>query len=75
MSPLKELVVGARLLGETLGVLDQRLGLFLGEGHEVDTYILRTWSTKASRADPLAIGGSPFKRVWQNFLAYSTRSL
>ena len=37
MSPLKESVFGTGLLGETLGVLDQRLGLFLGEGHEVDT--------------------------------------
>jgi hypothetical protein len=35
MSPLKELILGVGLLGEAFGVLDEKLGLFLGEFHEV----------------------------------------
>jgi hypothetical protein len=32
---LKESVFGARLLGQSLGIVDDGLGLFLGKGHEV----------------------------------------
>jgi hypothetical protein len=35
MSPLKESIRGAGLLGQALGVIDQGLGLLLGKGHEL----------------------------------------
>src|SRR5579883_2606681 len=35
MGPLKEAVVAAGFLGHLLGVVDDGVGLFLGEGHEV----------------------------------------
>ena len=36
VSPLKESVFGAGLLGQALGVVDHDLRLFLSEGHEVE---------------------------------------
>jgi hypothetical protein len=56
MSPLKELVFGAGLPGQALGVVDHGLGLLLGEGHEVAPSDLEDVVDEAFQGRPVGDG-------------------
>ena len=58
---MKESVFGAGLLGQPLGVLDQGLGLLLGEVHEVAAADLEDVVDEAFEGRPLVMGRWPLK--------------
>ena len=53
---LKESVFGAGLLGQSLGIVDEGLGLFLGEGHEVTPPDLEDVIDEAFEGRPVGDG-------------------
>lgn len=53
---LKKPVFGAGLLGQSLGIVDEGLGLFLGEGHEVTPPDLKDVIDEAFEGRPVGDG-------------------